>query len=293
MEAVDPSITLARHYLSIEQPEKALAALERGASDLEDWEFWYLRGEALRALERREEAEEAARRGLALAPESIPLLQSLANSLAAQQDLAGAETVLLEALRLDSDNTQLLCRYSLLLAQGRQLGKADLVLAEAGRQDPDDPLVIATRLSLLHVRGNDRASMRETRRLLRLSPGSIFGHYMLGTLLLLSGRTGGAGRYLQNAAREYPEADILTKAQTQRFLAHPLLWPLRPFQRLGSAGAWLVAMALFIVLRFLGLSQAAFVVLGIYLALAVYSWISIPLLRRWYRRRGYDIDVEL
>ena len=291
MDPVTNDLALARHYLSIEQPTRALDALGRGQPNLEDVDFWLIRAQALFELERYDEAAGAASEGLARDPLSVSLLRLLAQIRRKQQDLAGAEAALLAALRVDPADPELLCDYAVLTAQGGQYDKAGLLMEEASRLAPDDPYVARVRALLQHVRGDDRAAMREARHLLHLSPGDLFGHYFVGTLMLLKGRIGRAGRYLGAAARVYPRDDILVKAQTQRYLANALMWPLRLITSPGrSIFMWLLAIAIYYGLRRLHMDQAAAYFSYAYLALCVYSWIAPPLLRRWYRRRGYDID---
>ena len=74
MDATDRNLAVARHYLDIEQPRRALEVLDRREHDVGDAEYWRLRATALIAVDRYREALDAAARGLDLDPGDVGLL---------------------------------------------------------------------------------------------------------------------------------------------------------------------------------------------------------------------------
>src|SRR5881409_2698008 len=102
--ADDPkALALARHYLEIENPKRALEALERShADELESPEFWELRADALLRLGRYGEGARAAREGLARDPDEIVLLDLLCLCELNLDNLSSAEQALDRALELTS-----------------------------------------------------------------------------------------------------------------------------------------------------------------------------------------------
>lgn len=283
MQETTSIATLARHYLDIGRPERALEALDRpGAADMEGAELWYLRGQALYELDRFEDANRVALAGLAQLPESIPLLFLRCNCAAKLDDLASAEQAILTALQLRPEEPALLCRYALLVARAGQLDKAARLIAEAARIDAEDPAVARARVTLAYLRGDDRQVARVSQDLLANDPEDTYGHYMLGHALFGSGNVGGAQRHLRTAARLDPsDHDLVESARAARFANHWLLWPLRPFQRIGTVGLWLGFMAIFLLLRSFGMRPLAGLFALVYLALVIYSWVVPWLLRKW------------
>ena len=71
-------LAIAEHYLSIEQPEKALEVTSRVSGDaLGEPEFWLIRGGALCELKQYEEAVYSIKRGLSIDPDNVTLLHTL------------------------------------------------------------------------------------------------------------------------------------------------------------------------------------------------------------------------
>ena len=69
-DAADRARELARHYLEVAQPQRALDALA-GSPSLDDPEVWALRGWALVDLERCPEAADVAREALGSWPDDV------------------------------------------------------------------------------------------------------------------------------------------------------------------------------------------------------------------------------
>ena len=73
-------LDIARHYLEIGNPKRALSELDKGGPEtLEHEDFWAMQAEALFDLGRWSEAADAARHGLELFAEDITLLDILAS----------------------------------------------------------------------------------------------------------------------------------------------------------------------------------------------------------------------
>lgn len=280
-------LDLARHYVSIDQPDRALDQLADLGPDFDDPEAWRLRGWALTALERYDEAAGVATQGLERSPDSPELLELLAVVEGRRRRLAEAERAILAALALAPDDPDLLCVYAELLGHGGQFEKADRVVEEAARLAPQSEHVLRTRMALAYLRGDDRLAERLGEELLSLDPDSWVAHRMVGVSALQRGETGRASRHFDSAARhDMSDHEAATAAREVRAENHPLMWPLWPFRRLGPIGAWLGAIVTIGVLGAVGLNTLAVVFLLAYVALCVYSWVAPPLLRAWLRRRA-------
>jgi predicted Zn-dependent protease len=285
-EAPDRARELARHYLEVDQPERALEALGRATGDdLNDPEVWALRGWALVDLDRHEESVQVARDALARWPGDVDFLRLLAVGEAHRDRLAEAETALLAGLELEPDDTHLLCTYADTLMRGGQLDKARAVLDLAERSDPDDMLVIRMRLNLAYLRAHDDEARELAQELLSRDADDYQGQVMLGGLDLEKVRLSSAERRFGSAIRTNPTSPgIARSARAVRTMRSPLYWPLLPFERFGPGPTWLVAVAVIFGLRAVGLEAASSIAAVVWIVLCLYSWIVGPMLQR--RARG-------
>lgn len=281
------ALTLARHYLEIGQPRRTLDLLSAPVSeDIEQDEFWFLRGQALAHLDRYGEAADAVRTGLARNPNSVGLLYLLSTVQAEQGDLAAAEEALLAALRIAPDMPDLLAHYAVLVARGGQFEKAERLLQRAAILDPENATLARSRTLCAYLRGDDKAMARASRDELARDPDDRYAHYLLGQALLEQRHLSEASRHITTAARLNPsDQTIVDTARSVRIGTHPLLWPIQPFLRLGTINVWLGFVVCFFGLQALGQNTAAAVLAVAYLTLCVYSWTVPPLLRWWLGRR--------
>ncbi|MDX1614466.1 MAG: tetratricopeptide repeat protein [Candidatus Promineifilaceae bacterium] len=281
------NLTLAHHYLQIGRPEQTLLALQNAdETQLDDPFYWYLLAQALYDNEEYQLAAQAARSGLAQAPEANFLLYLLCNVESKQGNLDAAEEAILRALRQAPGDPQLLCRYAVLTVEGGQLQKAERLFDKARREDPQHPAVVRTAMTLAYLRGADQDVWHSGKAALSSDPDDVYGHYLLGHALADQGRFKEAERFLVTAARLDPGNDAVTDgARSARFLAHWLMVPLWPVQRFGRVKVWLAAIATMLLLNQLGAERMFAVVALAYLLFVAYSWVMPPLLRRWLLRR--------
>lgn len=285
-DAPDRARELARHYLEVDQPQRALEALGR-LQDVDDPEVWALRGWALIDLDRHDESVEVARAALSRWPGDVDFLRLLAIGEAHRDHLAEAESAVLSALELEPDDTHLLCAYADTLMRGGQLEKAAHVLELAERADPDDVLVIRMRLNLAYLRAHDGEARELAEELLSRDADDPQGQVMLGGLDLEKARLASAERRFGTAIRSDPSSQgVARSARVVRAMRSPLYWPLLPFERFGPGPTWLVAIALIFGLRAAGLQAASGIAALVWLALCIYSWTVGPLLQRRMRESG-------
>lgn len=287
MDSTTQALLLARRYLDIEQPARALEVLN-GLTNvpMQDPDYWYLRGRALYELKRYPEAADMLQRGLGQEPDYTPLLYMMCNCQDKLGNLAEAERAILTALRLVPDEPSFLCRYAYLVAKAGQLDKADRLVDEAARLSPYDTTVLQTRAWLSYLRGDDRQAEVYSREMLREDPDDPAGHYMYGVSKLNTGSVGDAARHLGTVARYDPtDHDAVKIARQSQMAAHWLLWPLRPFYILGPAKCWIAVIVAIFLLCSLGLYEIAGCIGWIYLLICIYSWVMPPILKWWYKRR--------
>ncbi len=286
-EQLRTPLALARHYVEIDRPQLALDALAKARDDaLSDPEFWLLRAEALRELERPDEAAEAARRGLELDAEDISLLDALALAELDRDRLEPAQQALAAALELEPDHPVLLAHRALALARDERFAAAREAVLEALRVAPDSVAVRRVRAQVA-VLAEEPDAARYVDDLLARSPEDRTGHYLRGSLAVSASRYRPAARAFAEAARLDPtDRDVAHAARETRIVAHPVLAPVRAVWRFGRWRAYFTYLTLFVVLGAFRLQSIRAVLVGAWLVIVVLSWTG-PRFLRWRERRRY------
>lgn len=280
-------LALARHHLSTGSPERALEALQGlGEHAALGRQALLLRGRALLALDRDDEALHVARRGLVDDADDVDLWSLLADASTAVGDLVGAERALLAALRLRPSDADLMADYAEVLARAGQDEKAERVLARAAELDPQSGQVAVARAYLSFLRGDDRRAARDARAALAQDPDSVAAQAVLGGSALNTGdaRTGlRASRRAAMAA--LGNAELAELAREARILAHPTMLGMRLVSRVGQAQLWILGILIVFGARAALPAVPALVVVLTWLAFVIYTWTALPLLRLWARWR--------
>jgi tetratricopeptide (TPR) repeat protein len=283
----DDRLDLARHFLAIGNPKRALAELEQsGSAAVEEDEFWLIRAEALFELERWDEGAEAARRGLAQNPDDVILLDVLAICDLELGRAHEADETIRAAPELAPDHPTLLAHRALILARSKRSSEAERVLAEALRVNPRSLDVLIARAQVAALDGDRQRAAEYADDLLEAEPESEFGHLIRGAADVESVRFTRAVRHLEEAARLNPEPEIREALREARVGAHPLLAIVRPVWRLGRMRSWLIYLTIAGALAVARLHTLRSVIVGIWITIVVLSWVAPPILRRWYGRKS-------
>ncbi len=281
---VDDGLAVARHWLQVRRPERALDALATGGPEVLGPRGLAVRSAALLQLDRDDEAADAARRGLAAAPDDVGLLRLLALAERRRDRLGEAERALLAALRQEPSDAWLLADYAQVLAMAGQGPKARAVVDRALALAPGDVAVLrAAALVALHD-GRDADAARYGDAALAADPDDAGAHAARGSAAAVRGDVSGAQRHLHRAAAQVGDSDLRAAAREASYLAHPLMVPLRPVVRWGPARVWLFGMALLVLSATLLPPAVGGPLLLAWFAFVVYTWVVPPLLRRWLRR---------
>ena len=214
------AILLAEQYVRWKRGERALEMLKHASPD--DAATWLWRANALHVLKRYDDAMDAVRKGLALAPENPWLHHAMARSLFQEKRLEEAEQAILESLRLYPDDAEAHAVHAMILAGMSKPEKAQKVMAHAVELNPELPSVrlLHTFLTL------NRDSVHErTRELLNDDPEGAAQHWLNGIALVKIGRLREASNHFARAVALEPETDLFVK--TARNSRHWIFWPLR------------------------------------------------------------------
>lgn len=274
---------LARRFFEGGSFEKCLDALAQGGeSVLEEDDFWFLRAESLRRLERREEAVEAARAGLARSPEEIGLLDSLGLSLVALGDVADGDEAYRAGLSLVPDHPALLAHHAVALAMLGSAAEAQRVVSTLLAVAPDSVTALDARAHVA-FRLDDPAVDQYVADLLARDPENARGQILRGKLAFRRRQARPAAQAFREAAALNPgNVSVARAARESRLAANPLLAPTSRIFMLGRRRARLVYVAVVVTLillhqHVLALAFAAFWV--------VFMGIVPRTLRVYYRRR--------
>jgi Flp pilus assembly protein TadD len=288
MDDVDEALTLAVHYLEIGNGREALAALDRlGGAALEDPGYWLLRTTALRQLDRPDEAVDAARKGLALEPDEVSLLDSLAVAELDRDNLVEAERALRAALKQEPTDADLHAHLALTLARDHRVDEAWAAVNRALALEPDSESALRIRVQVAFLGDYHESSIRSfAAELLRVEPEDQTCLAILGALSARNRNYPQSARELAAAARLDPgNRDIAAGAREARVLAHPVLMPVRGMWRFGRWRAYFLFLGLSGVLALAHQTLLRAILVVAWLTIVVLSWLGPPILRRLERRR--------
>jgi len=281
----------ALHFYSMGRFQQALDALE-GSPPLDSDFLWYVRASSLHQTDRDEEALSVATRGLAEFSES-PLLLLLTGHLhRGLGDHAAAERALLRGLQIDPEDVDLISAYARVVAAAGQLTKAERLLERAAQIDPEAESMWGARLMVRHLAGDDVGMRQTAREILQRDPENATARAMLAVDDMEGGRPDVARGHLGTLAQNDIElVEQYEDAFDQvRYLNHPAMAPVVLLDRVGPMRAWAAVAITIAVLAVADLTLIGGVIGLGWMALALYSWVVPPLVRRLLiRNRGSNV----
>lgn len=286
-EPSEARLRMAGHWLQIGHPERTLDELQGLWGDAAlDYRAYLFRGAALHALDRHTEAIDVLRDGLSHYGQSPLLLQVLGSALRAEGRLPEAEAALLQGLSMDPNEPDLLIGYAMVCLAAGQAEKAAALVERAASHAPESAAVSGARAQVAFALGKDKEMFRHTEEALSHDPEDPNARALHGTASMLTGDPRSGYRSLASAAAAHPDdPDLRAAARSAKLANHPLLLPLRPFQRFNPLVVWVCAIAVIYGLRAAHLGVAASVAAIAWFAFCVYSWVAPPLVRRWINRK--------
>ncbi|GAA3539302.1 tetratricopeptide repeat protein [Kribbella ginsengisoli] len=286
-EPTEARLQLAGHWLQIGHPERTLDELQGLWGDAAlDYRAFLFRGAALHALDRNSEAIDVLRAGLSHYGQSTPLLQLLGSALRAAGQLQEAEAVYLQGLSLDPNEPDLLLGYAIVCLAAGQTEKASALVERAASFAPESAAVSSARAQVAFAQGRHKDMRRHSQEALSVDPEDPGAQALHGTASMLTGDARSGYRSLASAAASNPaDSDLRGAAREAKLINHPLLAPLRPFQRFNPLVVWICAIAVIYGLRYAGFGLLASVAAIGWFAFCIYSWVAPPLVRRMINRK--------
>ena len=282
------NLGLACHFLAIGNARASLEALNGAGGDLLGLpEYWSVRAGALRGLDRFEEAADAARRGLAIAPDNVALLDGLAMAELQNEHYTDAERALDRALELEPESPLLHGHMALTLASAGDdraaRAHADRALALA----PESDHALRVRAQVAYNTREQPAVVRlYAEELLRRVPNDEVGHAILGLQSARERKVTQSARELAEAARIDPsDRQITAAAREVKVFAHPVLAPVRPMWRFGRWRSYYLVLAISTTLGAAHQTTLRLILAAIWLPVIALSWFAPPILRLLERRK--------
>jgi Flp pilus assembly protein TadD len=278
---------MAGHWLQIGHPERTLDELQSLWGDAAvDYRAFLFRGAALHALDRNPEAIAVLRDGLRRYGPNVPMFHILGSTLRSVGQLTDAETAYLNGLSLDPNDPDLLIGYAMVCLAAGQTEKASALVERAASHAPESAAVSAARAQIAFAQGRHKDMRKHSEEALSQDPEDPGARALHGTASLFTGDSTTGYRSLASAAASNPsDHDLREAARAAKLINHPLLRPLRPFQRFNPLVVWVGAVAVIYGLRLLGLGPLAFVAAIGWFGFCVYSWVAPPLVRRMINRK--------
>ena len=278
---------MAGHWLQIGHPERTLDELSGLWGDTAvDYRAYLFRGAALHALDRNPEAIAVLRDGLARYGPNVPMFHILGSALRAGGQLTDAETAFLNGLSLDPNDPDLLIGYAMVCLSAGQTEKAAALVERAASHAPESATVSAARAQVAFAQGRHKDMRKHSEEALSIDPEDPNARALHGTAALFTGDPGAGYRSLASAAASNPnDEDLREAARAAKLINHPLLRPLRPFQRFNPLVVWIAAVGVIYGLRLAGLGPLAFLFAIGWFGFCIYSWVAPPLVRRLINRR--------
>jgi len=197
--------SLAEHFNELERWDDAEREARRGLqAEPDDVGLLMQLARSQFGRGRLEEAERTCAQGLAVQPQSVRIMVFLGLIQMQRGRMADAERTLLAALALDPQDTRGLSVYGSLMHAAGQLDKAEALYRRALAGDPDDALVHGHLARLQSERGRMKPAETSARTAARLAPDATLSHLELGLVALRRGHPFRARRHFREALRQDP-----------------------------------------------------------------------------------------
>jgi tetratricopeptide (TPR) repeat protein len=256
----------------------------------DDFSNHLLAGRIALELDDYDSARSSVARALELNPSSIHAGLLMFSIQRHSEQFADAERIILELLRDNPDDSQLFGCYAELMLRTLHLEKAGALAAEALRLDPGESLARSVSLLVNVVMGDKTGAAAELEELVREDPNALQVAWGIIAVLQSEHRYGEALEVMRGILHAAPDDESVVAALVElRVASHWTLvplWPLNRYGWVGSGALWAIAVGSFLLSR-LFTPELTGPLVTIYLVYVVYSWVWPPLLKRWFKARGF------
>lgn len=250
--------------------------------------LWYMLGYSNHQVDDYDEAEEQLIEAMNLGYNRVHILTVLGIMYMDQRKSQKAEETFLEALRLDPNDAVAHASYALLMRKTGHSKKAHALIKKAIELNPENAYVLRTNLAFESINDNKQHQMEALEQYMNCGDTEFVKLIQLGINANNQNNIKESREYFRQAYLLKPEdKQLLATLERIDFVSHPLLGPNHLVTRLGGPMTfWVIGVFCVFLLTSLGLETALRIFVICYLALALYTWISEPLVKLIMKKRG-------
>ncbi|MFJ8460847.1 tetratricopeptide repeat protein [Lysinibacillus xylanilyticus] len=289
-EYEEPSFEVIEHYFDIGKYPQVIELINEELPDhFENSRLWYMLGYCNYAINEFDEAEEQFHEAMRLGYDEEIIFYFLGHLYMQTERWQEAEEAFLEALRLNPNDAETHAAYAVLMKKTGHRKKAKLLINKALELDPENSYVLRINFILEGVHGNKEQQILALEQYMNSADSEMAKLLHLGINASFRNNEKEAKEYYRQAFLLNPEDQtLLSILEEMEITAHPLLAPNRFIERLGGpAIIWLVGIGMTFLLLAIGVDNIAMVFLQCYVVLALYTWISVPLVKGLRKIRGH------
>ncbi|WP_338752186.1 tetratricopeptide repeat protein [Bacillus sp. FJAT-52991] len=283
------SLEVIEHYFDIGRYQQVISlATEEMAQNLENGRLWYMLGYSYYALNHFKEAEEHLIEVIRLGYEPEAALYVLAHVYMETERWVESEQAFLESLRLHPNSAATHTGYATLMKKTGHRKKADALIKKALELDPENPQALRSYYLLEGRNSNREQQILLLEKYMQSADSDLAKVIHLGLDAIFQNRVKEARDYFRQAYLMNPhDQELLELLEELELASHPLYAPNRWIERVGGPGVfWLLGIGLTLLLGVLEFTTASVICLFTYITIAIYSWLSEPLIKMIKKVRG-------
>ena len=289
-EYEESSFEVIEHYFYISKYPQVIELInEKLHNNIENSWLWYMLGYSNYAMYEYDKAEEQFHEAMRLGYDEGIIFDLLGHLYMETQRWKEAEEAFLEALRINPNGAETHAGYAALMKRTGHREKAKLLINKALELDPENSYVLRRNLILEGMNRNKEQQILALEQYMNSADSESTKLLILGKNATLRNNKKEAKEYYRQAFLINPEDQtLLSILKEMEITTHPLLAPNRFIERLGGpAIIWLIGIGLTFLLLALGFDSLAMVFIQCCVVLTLYTWISVPLVKRLRKIRSY------
>ncbi len=290
-EYEEPSFEVIEHYFDIGKYPQVIELINEELHDnIENSWLWYMLGYSNYATQEFEEAEEQLLEAMRLGFDEEIVLNVLGHIYMGTERWQDAEEAFLEGLRINPHDAETHAAYAVLMKLTGYRKKSKLLINKALELDPENSYVLRRNFILQGVHGSKEQQILTLEQYMNSADSEVAKLLHLGINASFRNNEKEAKEYYRQAFLLNPEDQtLLSILEEMEITTHPLLALNRLMERLGGPAIfWVLGIGLTFLFLALGFDDLGMVLIKCYVVLALYTWISVPLVKGLRKIKGYQ-----
>ncbi|WP_036130316.1 hypothetical protein [Lysinibacillus sphaericus] len=290
-EYEETSFEVIEHYFDIGKYNQVIELVKEELQDhIENSMLWYMLGYSNYTIDEFDDAEEQLHEAMRLGHDEEIVFYVLGHLYMETEKWQEAEASFLEVLCLNPNDAETHASYAVLMKKTGHRKKAKLLIEKALELDPENAYVLRKHFTLEGVHGDKQQQVLALEQYMNSADSELAKLLHLGNNASFRHNDKEAKEYYRQAYLLQPEdKNLLSILEEMEFSGHPLLALNRIIERFGGAPVfWLIGVGTTFTLLFLGFEDIGILWMKCYIVLALYTWISVPLVKGLKKLRGYN-----